>query len=141
MLTARSNLQKVVDGDFVPALPGQLLLEGQFDKSLRIMTGHNLDEGILFTTPFAQTEPEFEAYIISIYPTIPRGALDYIGNTLYPPVFDGSYGYKDPIGRLSMLVGEAIFTCNTNYLARAYNNQTYGYVFAIPPSVHGQDIA
>ena len=33
-----------VDGDFVPAMPGELLLHGQFDKSLRVMVGHNADE-------------------------------------------------------------------------------------------------
>ena len=33
-----------VDGDFVPALPGELLLHGQFDKRLRVMVGHNADE-------------------------------------------------------------------------------------------------
>jgi carboxylesterase type B len=34
----------VVDGDFVPALPGVLLLHGQYDKSLRVMVGHNAQE-------------------------------------------------------------------------------------------------
>jgi len=34
----------VVDGDFVPATPGELLLHGQYDKTLRIMVGHNADE-------------------------------------------------------------------------------------------------
>lgn len=33
-----------VDGDFVPQLPGELLLHGQFDKNLRVMVGHNADE-------------------------------------------------------------------------------------------------
>ncbi|KAK1090278.1 hypothetical protein LTR48_008595 [Friedmanniomyces endolithicus] len=33
-----------VDGNFVPALPGELLLHGQYDKSLRVMVGHNADE-------------------------------------------------------------------------------------------------
>ena len=33
-----------VDGDFVPQLPGLLLLHGQYDKSLRVMVGHNADE-------------------------------------------------------------------------------------------------
>jgi carboxylesterase type B len=33
-----------VDGKFVPALPGELLLHGQYDKSLKIMVGHNADE-------------------------------------------------------------------------------------------------
>ena len=35
-----------VDGDFVPALPGELLLHGQYDKNLKIMVGHNADEVI-----------------------------------------------------------------------------------------------
>jgi carboxylesterase type B len=34
----------VVDGDFVPALPGVLLLHGEFAKDLNIMVGHNADE-------------------------------------------------------------------------------------------------
>ena len=33
-----------VDGDFVPALPGELLLHGQYSKDLRVMVGHNFDE-------------------------------------------------------------------------------------------------
>lgn len=34
----------VVDGDFVPALPGELLLHGQYAKDLKLMVGHNADE-------------------------------------------------------------------------------------------------
>lgn len=33
-----------VDGSFVPALPGQLLLEGRFAKDVKVMVGHNADE-------------------------------------------------------------------------------------------------
>ena len=33
-----------VDGDFVPALPGELLLHGQYRKGLKVMVGHNFDE-------------------------------------------------------------------------------------------------
>jgi carboxylesterase type B len=33
-----------VDGDFLPALPGQLLARGQFDKSIKVMVGHNANE-------------------------------------------------------------------------------------------------
>ena len=33
-----------VDGKFVPALPGELLLHGQYPKDLKIMIGHNADE-------------------------------------------------------------------------------------------------
>jgi carboxylesterase type B len=33
-----------VDGDFVPALAGQLLQQGRFAKDLKVMVGHNTDE-------------------------------------------------------------------------------------------------
>ena len=33
-----------------------------------------------------------------------------------------------------------VFTCNTFYLDKAYGNQTYSYLFAVPPGYHGQDI-
>ena len=33
-----------VDGDFVPTLPGLLLLHGEYHKDLKIMVGHNADE-------------------------------------------------------------------------------------------------
>jgi carboxylesterase type B len=36
----------VVDGDFTPALPGQLLARGQFDKNVKVMVGHNANEVI-----------------------------------------------------------------------------------------------
>lgn len=85
----------------------------------------------------------------------------YITNTLYPAVFDGSQaqGYTDQIGRAAALISEllvsanqrgcpkreltssSIFTCNTFYLDKAYNNETYAYFFTVPPALHGQDVA
>ncbi len=31
-------------------------------------------------------------------------------------------------------------SCNTNYLGRAYGNNTYNYLFSVPPALHGQDV-
>ena len=33
-----------VDGDFVPAMPGELMLNGQYAKNLKVMVGHNANE-------------------------------------------------------------------------------------------------
>jgi carboxylesterase type B len=33
-----------------------------------------------------------------------------------------------------------VFTCNTYYFDKAFNNQTYSYFFTIPPALHGEDI-
>ncbi|KAK4935534.1 hypothetical protein LTR10_023445 [Elasticomyces elasticus] len=130
-----------VDGAFAPALPGQLLLHGQFDKSLRIMAGHNILEGLEFMNPFAQNETAFEDTLRVYFPTITDAEVQYISYTLYPPVFDGSIGYTTPTGRSELMITEAFFTCNTNYLARAYNNDVFNYIFSVPPSLHGDDIA
>lgn len=130
----------VVDGIFAPALPGQLLLYGAFDHSVRIMTGHNADEGLDFTPYYIQNNTAVVESIQSTFPGISSDSLDYITETLYPPVYDGTYGYRDTIARAALYTSENFFTCNDNYLARAYQNRTYAYEFTIPPALHGQDV-
>lgn len=134
-----------VDGNFVPALPGELLLHGQFDQSLRLMVGHNAREGLLFTSPFASSnETALTNYITANLPTLrawPQ-VLDYILTEAYPPIYDGSQAqnYTDPIARASAITAELVFTCNTHYLNTAFGNRTYAYFFTVPPALHGQDI-
>ena len=130
----------VVDGSFVPALPGKLLLQGSYDKSLKIMVGHNADEGLLFTNPLITTSDAYNQFLAASFPNISPAVASYIENVLYPPIFNGSYGYTDNIGRTALTTSEGLFTCNTNYLDRAYGNKTYSYQFSIPPALHGQDI-
>ncbi|KAK4549100.1 hypothetical protein LTR36_007556 [Oleoguttula mirabilis] len=133
-----------VDGDFVPQLPGQLLLHGQYDKSLRLMIGHNADEGLLFTSPFIQNNSAFAAQVEASFPTINAwpSVLEYVTNVLYPPIFTGqeAQGYTNQIGRAAALVSEAVFTCNTFFLDKAYGNNTYAYFFTVGSALHGSDI-
>ena len=134
-----------VDGDFVPALPGQLLARGQFDKNVSIMTGHNANEGLLFTNPFINNNTALDGFLTTSFPALkymPK-TLNYITQVLYPPIFDGSQAqnYTNQIGRLSAMLSEFSFTCNAVWLDKAYNNQTHAYLFNVPPSLHGQDIA
>lgn len=130
-----------MDGDFAPALPGVLLREGRFDTSLRVMAGHNLDEGLEFMDPYAQTEARFEAALRIYFPTISDAAVQHISQVLYPPIYDGSYNYTSPTFRADLFVTEAFFTCNTNWLGRALDNRTFNYMFTVYPSLHGDDIA
>lgn len=77
------------------------------------MLGHNADEGLLFTSPFVQNNTAFAAFIENDLPDVKPAVLDYITNTLYPPVFDGSQAqnYTSQIGRAAAAVSELIFTC------------------------------
>jgi carboxylesterase type B len=131
----------VVDGLLAPALPGVLLLHGQFDKSLKIMVGHNSDEGLLFTSPFVQNQTAYAANLEVIFPDASAKTINYIDTVLYPPVFDGTHGYTNQVERTALTISELIFTCNTRYLDLAFANQTYSYFFSVPPGIHGEDIA
>ncbi|KAL9582931.1 MAG: hypothetical protein Q9203_005285 [Teloschistes exilis] len=129
----------VVDGLFVPALPGKLLLQGSFDHSLKLMLGHNADEGLTFTTPFVTNDTAHDEFVKSYVPDIDPSVAGYIEDQLYPTVSNSTL-YTDETGRLSLLISELAFVCNTLYLDRAFGNETFAYQFSVPPALHGQDV-
>ncbi|KAI9822839.1 MAG: hypothetical protein M1826_000367 [Phylliscum demangeonii] len=129
-----------VDGTFVPDLPGKLLLRGAFDKTLQVMVGHNTDEGLIFSSPYIRDDAGYTTYIRQSFPAASAAVVDYIAHTMYPPVFDGSRGYRDQIQRTALTIKEAVFACNTNYVARAYGGRSYNYLFSVPPALHGFDL-
>lgn len=131
----------VVDGLFAPLQPAQLLAQGRFDKDLRVMVGHNAQEGTYFTPPYLRTGDDVTAHLREVFPYMPQQALDFIVNVQYPDVLDGTYPYTTEYARAALITSEAIFTCNTNYLSTAFHNKTYSYLFAVPPAWHGFDVA
>ncbi|KAL8951891.1 MAG: hypothetical protein Q9222_002166 [Ikaeria aurantiellina] len=129
----------VVDGLFAPGIPGKLLLQGSFDHNLRLMLGHNADEGLVFTSPLFPNDTAYNALVSSDFPDISPSVADYVQDVLYPPP-SASTPYKDNIGRASMTISESTFVCNTLYLDLAFGNNTYAYQFSVPPALHGQDV-
>ena len=131
-----------VDGVFAPALPGALLAEGNFYKDVKIMVGHNADEALEFTDPGINSTADFDAYLHLAFPDISANVLSYVTTTLYPPVYDGSLGYKTPYQRAVLLNADASFTCNTQYLDQAFEktSKAYAYQFSVGPALHGQDV-
>ena len=103
----------VVDGLFAPAIPGKLLLQGSFDKSLKLMLGHNADEGLVFTSPFITTDTLFNDFVLTAFPTISPGVANYVETVLYPPKMPGALaltGYSDEVGRAVLAVTESTFS-------------------------------
>ncbi|PVH86271.1 alpha/beta-hydrolase [Cadophora sp. DSE1049] len=131
----------VVDGTFVPKLPGVLLSEGKFDTELNVMVSHNSDEGLQFTSPFLTTEAAVATNLKEVFPTANNETIAYMLDTLYPAVYDGTYPYTSLFGRASLITAEISFTCNTHFLDVAFQNETYAYYFTVPPGLHGEDIA
>ena len=102
-----------VDGLIAPAIPGKLLLQGSFDKNLKIMVGHNADEGFVFTSPYITNDTTFNEYVQAAFPTIQPAVASYVENTLYPPNKTGILGltgYSDETGRVDLIVSESTFT-------------------------------
>ena len=128
------------DGVFVPANPSVLLSAGAFAKSVKIMAGHNTNEGVLFTDPSVRTDAQLEAFLASMYPGMDPQVITHIVKALYPAKYDGSMPYTNGLERTIFLITESLFTCNTNQLARAFGNKTYAYQFEFPPALHGFDI-
>ncbi|KAF2089604.1 alpha/beta-hydrolase [Saccharata proteae CBS 121410] len=129
-----------VDGNFVPQNPPSLFLHGEFDKSVRVMVGHNGDEGLLFTPPYITNDSTYRTFLEATFPATPATVLDYIENELYPPPGNTSL-YTTNLNRAVLTVSESIFICNAYVVDVAYNNDTYGYVFDVYPGLHGQDVA
>ena len=100
----------VHDGRFVPASAGRLLRQGWFDKDVKLIVAHNLREGFIFTDPTITNEPELKDAIQRIFPAISPTNTEYILNVLYPPVFDGSNGYKTQFERQALFISDLGFT-------------------------------
>lgn len=131
----------VIDGTFLPDWPAQLLGAGRFHSNVEVMAANNANESLYyFIGNTSAVEPRVEARQMFLKDT-PQDQLDYIYNTLYPEVLDGSYGYYSEIGRDTAMQDEALFICNSVFLANAFENATHNYVFQGPPGTHGQDIA
>jgi carboxylesterase type B len=117
----------VVDGSFVPALPGQLLLQDNFDKNVKIMTGHNQHEAIYFVNDSSTTDVEYRSDFKDSLPSMQLPVLDYIDTALYPFPDNQTIaettiiGYTDEAGRLALTLGALAIICNSYYLATAFS--------------------
>lgn len=115
----------VVDGRFTPDVPRKLLAEGRFHKTINVMVAHNSDEGLVFTTPQINSSARYADFLQEAFPTLSNETLSYITTVLYPPVFDGSYGYRSQFQRAVSTTADSAFICNTAYLNWAFNNETF----------------
>ena len=139
-VSSGTSYQPTVDGIFVPALPALLLNAGAFAKDLDIMVGHNANEAPAFTPPKTganYSTAEIRLFLTAIFPGIQPDVVDTIVLDLYP---EESPLYADSLHRVLLLISELSFTCNTNYMNRAFLNQTYAYEFQVPPALHGLDV-
>lgn len=129
-----------VDGSFVPGDVSRMLATGSFDQTVTALIGMNSHEGTLFADPRVNSSVSYSEYIRDTIPGISEASARHIEDVLYPPIFDGSYGYRNHFERGVITFQELAFTCNAPMLSWAMGNHTNNYIFAAEPGLHAQDV-
>jgi carboxylesterase type B len=132
---ANFHFAPVPDGVFSPTLPGLAFLTGGYAKNISVLVGHNTNESPAFAPPYVKTDKDLAGFLEGYFPGILPEVLSYIIQELYPLA-----NYPEPIYRILDIMDDLFFDCQTNYIARAYNNQTWNYRFEVSPALHGDDI-
>lgn len=136
----------VPDDAFAPDLPTRMLAQGSYFDDIEVLVGHNANEGLSLANPAFQdttggeTETLFEELIKEHFPAVSSQTVDYITQTLYPPNYDGSRGYTDPVRRVAQYIGDAILTNTANAVSQAYGNNSFAYEYAIGAGLHAADV-
>jgi carboxylesterase type B len=134
-----------LDGGYVPAPPGRLLLDGigtrGGNSEIAVLVGHNLNESAAYAPPLA-TAAELAAAVDGVLVGVDAATKAYVLAELYPDVLDGSHGYTTERGRGILLSTEAAFSCNARYLAAAFarGDRARAYRFDVPPGYHADDV-
>ena len=79
-----------VDGVYVSKPAGLMLKHGLFDRSVKVLTGHNSNEGAIFGSPIIDNKDQYLPYLYQLIPDATNTTIEHVNNVLYPPVFNGS---------------------------------------------------
>ncbi|KAL6692275.1 alpha/beta-hydrolase [Trichoderma pleuroticola] len=133
-----------VDGVYIPGPPAKLLLEGAFAKGIPLLSSHTSFEGALFTDPRTiGNETALANRLEAICPLMEEKDLDYVLNTLYPAVYDGSHPYTTSLDRNILIANEMYFATAHQALLQATiqrGTEVHAWEFSVPPAIHASDI-
>lgn len=124
-----------IDGDYVPDLPGVLLLKGQFDPGPTLLIGHTSSEWLDAWDP----DGSDGSVVDKVLRGVPDEKLAVLWSDLYPPPSDTT-PYTTLADRAKLVMAEFSVICNTRYLSNAFGNRTWDYRFQVPPAFHGLDV-
>lgn len=97
------------------------------NSGIKVLLGHNSFEGGLFFDPAVRTEADFEQWLRSSIAGLGEKQVGELIKVVYPPVFDGSYGYTGQASRQMALWGEGVLDCNFFWMGEAMGG---GDIFA-----------
>lgn len=120
-----------VDGDYVPDLPAKLLQAGRFNKKVEVLLSHETYEGGTYVAPYVVTDDDFQAYLQIIQPSMSAAEKRKVIE-LYP---------GPDAARTVFFTGDYVFSCQTDYVARALSDKAYLYEYNVTLPFHGNDLA
>ncbi|KAF9761951.1 hypothetical protein IL306_003615, partial [Fusarium sp. DS 682] len=119
----------VVDNEYVTGPLLKKLQEGDFDKSIKILAAHIVFEGAFFFDPTLETEEDFKDWVKASLGGPKDKDYDYLADTVYPPVYDGSVGYVDLNTRQMSVWGEAVVDCTYRAISEATKDESYACIW------------
>ncbi|KAJ7928409.1 Alpha/Beta hydrolase protein [Mycena leptocephala] len=120
----------VVDGVFITQRPTVSMLEGKVNGEA-ILAVTNAFEGTNFVDQSASVSAS--QYSLDLFPrfsTLQAATVSFLYGNLGPELF-----------QVNAVQGESIFICPTYYLLNAFPGRAFKGEFAIPPGLHGGDLA
>ncbi|EGO04022.1 hypothetical protein SERLA73DRAFT_175754 [Serpula lacrymans var. lacrymans S7.3] len=120
----------VVDGTFIVERPTVTIGKGQLNGEV-LLAVTNTFEGTVFVE--SNWNANISDYVTTLFPDFgpaqAAGAAQQYGSI--------GTALEQAIGAM----GESIFICPTYYLLQAFGSRSWKGEFAIPPGVHGEDVA
>lgn len=107
-----------------------------------MVASHNSDEGLYFVNPAVQNNSAYNDYLSgSLMPQATPEAMDYVMNTLYPPIYNESetLGYNDTVGRAALTFADYLINCNVGHLLGAFGQNGRGFMFEVGLGTHSED--
>lgn len=127
------------DGSLVLSDPKLHLRRGEFDHSVSLLVSHTSNEGLVLV-PAIHTNEQYVGFLRNLLTRASNKTITFIAHELFPPIFDGSWGYTDNYQRAARTAAYTTIDCNARALNEAYTNTSFSYRFALSPGLHTQDV-
>ncbi|KIJ61014.1 hypothetical protein HYDPIDRAFT_116533 [Hydnomerulius pinastri MD-312] len=120
----------VVDGTFIVERPTVTITKGRLNGEM-LLSVTNAHEGNIFVDQSITTD--ISDYVSTVFPDVQPWQA-----ALATPLYRG---LGTNVEQANYAMGESIFVCPTYYLLEAFGGKAWKGEFAIPPALHGNDVA
>jgi len=128
------GLTPTVDGELLNDLPLNLFEAGKFNKGVKtVVVGNTANEGLQISS-----DGDMPArFPLLVRANIPNASDEVVAKLLslfpYPP--------ENPGQLAEDLTTTIVWACSASYIADGYKDRARRFVFSVPPSYHGMDLA